>query len=357
MEKASIIDSGRKLLSTAIFLISILGSQAQGFLSGSLGLSPNTMGTLGESIDLRLHPLGYLSIGLAGSHGKDFQEKLDFERAGGPMRGNISRELYSGSVDLRPRVKFGPLALEPFVSLDLDSAKTYTISRIIDDSGAGYPENTYAFADFDETQVSWGPKGGVEIGFAGGFFSASASGAYGPSMQSSLKGEMFQNYSSYSLAADATPTYKWRRLDYDLSAQGGLLDLHGRFSLDFSSIGLGVSGFASYRSLHYVADSADVAEAWFPNRASASSPTVIVTVPPLNLSYSVDVLETRLEVGLSFALAFLKRAFALPGVPGLDISYVRMRDDSLYVNKADPTDQQKWIDDYSYEKIVVSWGL
>jgi hypothetical protein len=341
----------------AILFMLFASAQAQGFLSGTIGVSPNTMGTLGESFDLRIRPVNFLTVGATGVHGKDFQEKLDFERGGGPMRGNISRDFYRGGLDLRPEFKLGSIKLSPFAAVDLDSTKSYTIARIIDDSGAGYPENTFAYADYDDTEFSWGPKAGLELGFAAGAVSASATAAYGPVMQSALKGEMFQNYTKYALSADTNPTYYWRRLKYDLSAQGTLMDLGGRFSLNFQALGLAVSGFGAYRSLHYSADSTDVAESWFPTRTGPAAPTTVVAVPAVNLRYSVDVMETSLEAGLSFSLVFLKRAFNLPGVPGLDLSYVRARNDSLYINKADPTDQQKWIDDYSYEKLVVSWGL
>jgi hypothetical protein len=347
----------RACLAAVALALGLCGAAAQGFLSGSLGVSPNTMGTLGEFVDLRLRPLSFFSLGIAGLHGKDFQEKLDFEKGGGPMRGNISRDFYRGGLELRPELRLGPVSLTPFASMAAEYSTTYTIARIIDDSGAGYPEDTYAFADFDERELSWGPVGGLELGLAAGPFSASASASYGPASRSSMSGAMFQNYTSYPGSADTYPIFKWRRLGYDFDAKGATMAFRGRFSLDISSIGLVVSGFGEYRSLRYATDATEVAEAWFPTRSSGSSPTVIVAVPAQSLLYSVDLSRTSLELGLSFSLRFLKRAFNLPGVPGLDLSYVRSRNDSLYANKEDPTDRQSWVDDYSYEKLVVSWGI
>ncbi len=315
------------------------------------------MGTLGESVDLSFRPLPFLAVGVAGEHGKDFQEKLAFEKGGGPMRGNISRDYYRGGLEVRPEFQFGPVTVGPFAAIDIDSTKTYTIARIIDDSGAGYPEDTYAFADFDENETWWGPSLGLRLDLALGPLSASANAAYSPMARSTMDGAMFQNYTSYAASTDIYPTYKWRRLGYALTSLGIFADIGGRFSLDLPGIGLSIAGFGDYSILQYLADSTDVAEAWFPTRASATSSTTIVVVPASNLLYSVDVLRTTLEVGVSFSLHFLRRAFDLPGVPGLDLSYVRTRNDSLFRNRNDATDQQKWIDDYSYEKLVVSWGL
>ena len=84
------------------FVFCVLSSLAIGQesrpYSGSVGVAPTTMGTVGENLSFDFSPFPFLTVGISGSHEKIYQHDHEFEKLGGPLLGDITKDILYGGV-------------------------------------------------------------------------------------------------------------------------------------------------------------------------------------------------------------------------------------------------------------------
>jgi len=324
----------------------------QAALSGDFGASPTTMGTIGESFNLRYRPLRFLDLGLSGEHRKEFEEKLAYQREGVPLRGNIARDTYAGRASLGPRFALGPLELSPFAAIDISRTAAYSIARLAEPD---FPDGCSGFVDFDETRLDWGAMGGLDLGFEAGALFLEARAAYGPAQASSLSGTMLQTYYSY-LGADLYPTYLWKRVAYDHDTTGYYVEGFLSAGLALPRVGLELRGFARFAKGRFSADGANEVTVWTPHRQSVGAVTDLINPGSTSNPVKIDSDRTSLEAGASIGLLFLQKALSLRGTPSVDVSYVRLADETTTVY-TDSMDVLKWVEDFDYVKFALRFGL
>jgi hypothetical protein len=100
--------------------------------SGNIGLAPNTMGTIGESVQFDFNLLRFLTIGFYGNHDKLYQHDIEFEKLGGPLRGDILKEVYNGSLKAGGDIRFASVRIQPYIALDASKTDSDSLARIIE---------------------------------------------------------------------------------------------------------------------------------------------------------------------------------------------------------------------------------
>lgn len=330
--------------------------------SGSVGLAPNTMGTVGESVQFDFNLLRFLTIGFYGNHDKIYQHDIEFEKLGGPLRGDILKDIYSGSITAGGDIRLSSIRIQPYISYDGGKTDSDSLARIIEKNTSGdpYPEDTFAFIQLAESEVILGPSAGVDVSYNKNNLSLEAGGSFSPFLSSRLSGGYFQNFAAFpdpSLTDyPANANYWWRDNAYTYNTTGSQYAFGGKFGLTFQKIGVRVSGFSGYRSYTYSGTTTIDNILYYPTKLSADSDLQMVIGEETSLS-KIDVSDKNVEAGISLALLFLKRAMNLSGIPAIDISYVRIiRENTFtYIDPADVVD--KWIEDYGYTKFNINWGL
>ncbi len=344
----------RKTRICILALAFVAGSAAfgQNALRGDFGASPTTMGTIGESFNLHYRPIRFLDLGLSGEHRKEFEEKLAYQREGVPLRGNIARDTYAGRASLGPRFGLGSLELSPFAAIDVSRTAAYSMARLAEPD---FPDGCSGFVDFDETRLDWGAMGGLDLGLEAGTLSLEARAAYGPAQASSLSGSLLQTYYSY-LGADLYPTYLWKKVAYDHDTTGYLIEGFLSAGVRLPRAGLELRGFGRLAKGRFKADGVNLVTLWTPHRQSVGAATDLINPGSTSNPVRIDSDRTSLEAGASVGLLFLRKALSLRGTPSVDVSYVRIADETTTIY-TDSMDVQKWVEDFDYVKFAVKFGL
>lgn len=347
----------------------VLISQAAGIYSQNMapfsvaaGISPNTMGTIGETVQLSFRPLSFLTLGIDASHNKIYQHDLEFDRYGGPLFGDVTKDILNGTLKAGGNFSLSVLEIDPFVSFNIKQTETDSLARIITEVDPGqdpYPQDTEAFVDIDEMEVLAVPGIGTDIGIRFGTFSLGINGSYSPSVSSKLEGGFLQNFGDWPSSAGDYPSaaeYWWRVNSYDFEGSGTQYLLGADFDFRLPLFPMRVRGFGNMRLFTYDGTTRVDNSYYYPYRFDVTDDTEIIETSQTALA-QVDVADTELEAGLSFTLLFFKEYFNVPGTPKFDIAYVHVMRD-IEFHYYDPTEsREKWIEEYGYTKFTISWGL
>lgn len=346
-----------------LFAAASVCAQEADLLSVSVGVSPTTMGTLGESIAVDVRPVPAVTIGVEGRHEKVFQHDLSYEKLGGPLRGDVSKDLLFGSVYAGVRATAGPVSIAGRVALFAHRSTTASLARIItevDGDRDPFPQDTEAFIDIDETETLLGPEVGVRIAVAGLPISLGAS--YVPVLGARMNGGFFQNSADWPNPSTNTypafAIYLWREHEFETSGRGTRLSVDGRAGFRIRALDIGVAALGVYRLTSYEGTTT-MTNTWsYPYRDAPSDYTTIITTTGEPAQATVAVTDRSLEVGVSVVAYLLERLLNLAETPGVDVSYVRVsRALTLSYLDALEGESERWVEDYSYVRFGVTFGL
>jgi len=355
----------KNIISLFLFLFILIqpGAQDSSSLSGLIGLSPNTMGTVGETVRLDYRALSFINIGLNLNHDIVFHHDLEFDKLGGPLLGDLYKDILSGEVLAGVKIRFSVIEVHPFLSFNLKRTKSDSLARIItvvEGSTDPYPQDTEAFVDINESELLSGFSGGTAVSLNPGALSLELRGTYSPLLVSQFEGGFFQNFGDWPNPSVNTypesAEYWWRENSYDFEGSGNQYSLEGKFGILIAPLDLQISGFGNYRQFIYDGSTKTTNKYFYPYRLESDSDTDIIETFQTALA-RVDVNDRTLEAGVSIGLKFIETLFLLPGYPMIDISYVRTFRD-IEFNYYDPyVGQEKWIEDYSFTRFSIYWGI
>lgn len=350
-----------------IFLGAGAAAQEERTYAGAVGVAPTTMGTVGENLSFDFTPLPYLTIGIAGSHEKIHQHDEEFEKLGGPLLGDVTKDILYGRLSGSGNFSVAGFSVSPVLSIEVTQTDSDTIARVItevDDGGASYPQDTESFVDIDETELIIDPSIGLDVAFSSDLIRITVNGSWSPLLGSSLSGGFFQTFGDWPVASSldpadypVSPDYWWRNNEYELTGRGLRYGVGGSFGLLIAPVGLHISGFGAYRLSLYDENTTVSNTYYYPYRMSSTSDTEIAEVISADALAVVDVTHQNLEGGISFGLVFLKDLLNLSGTPSLDVSYVRVIRDIEFRYFEPEESREKWIEDYSYLKFAATWGI
>lgn len=335
----------KSVMMIVVFLIlsnsMVFGEDSSFPLTGVIGLSPNSMGTLGEVAMLNYRPLPYLQLGVGGTHDKIHQQDLEIEKLGANLLGEINKDIWSGVFQLGGVLHIGPIELIPYASYVASISQESTMARVI--SGSPYPQDTFSFVDIDEEIRRWGPLANLQASASFGNFSVGLGGSWSPIFQSSNQSDFLQTIPAINGSA---LNYQWRENHSEYTTNGTKILLQGRMGLQFEKLPMGLSAFFNYDSFTHSGKGTTDNTLY---HALSADPIILDDATSSELG-NLNGTFTSLEAGIR--VHFTMRE----ATPILDLSYIRVIDDRTYEYYL-IDESEKWIDDYYYIQISLKWGF
>ncbi|MDA3849969.1 MAG: hypothetical protein PF447_01725 [Spirochaetaceae bacterium] len=345
--------NGRRyyLLLFMLIHISYTVAEDRDRISGELALSPNSMGTLGEGLIINYDPLPHLRLTLGGQHKKLEQLDLSYEAFGGPLEGDLHREIWAGEISAGPMLSGRNWLLNLFLAYGINQENKSSRARIIEKAQVGddpYPQDTFGFVDTQESEFPQEFLLGFRSSMELSTFKINIKAIYSPFLISTEEGGFFQTIPSTTTSPSSTPFYMWRENEYNLEAQGSSLHLFVNIGKDIKGISTHLSVFADFQT-KYLMGSTEVSNLLYTAQTDSLANLNIYETSNL---YSADIssLDYTFEGGLSIYLP------KLPGKPIIDLSYVRIISTKTFDYPSDGLKEQ-WIEDYDYINLTMKWGL
>lgn len=121
---------------------------------------------------------------------ENYQHDEEFEKLGGPLLGDITKDILYSGIRGGADFSFGPLSVSPYISFEVTQTESYTLARVITvvTDGIHYPQDTESFVDIDEDELLIDPSLGVTLGFSTETMQATLNTQWSPLLGSSLKG-------------------------------------------------------------------------------------------------------------------------------------------------------------------------
>lgn len=322
------------------------------------------MGTVSEIVDFNIDLLKYLRIGVFGNHSTIMQHDISFEKLGGPLRGEVYKNSYTGNIKAGAVLPLSFFIFNPFAALDAQRTESTAMVRIIEEvkeeGDPQFPEDTFAFADIGETELLVSGYVGCSIELSGNPVKIELEGSYSPFIRAKLDGSYLQNYPSFpnpsTTSYPSFANYWWKKHQYsmDTIGNGFCVKLNLIVPAVFMGIRTGVLG--EYAQEGYEASTSITSYDYSPYKSDYASDTDIIEAKSSALA-NVTVLDRGIKGGITFQFIGLKDMFKLPGTPILDIYYSRVIRKNNF-EYYDPVDRkEQWIEDFDYLVFQINWGL
>ena len=332
--------------------------QATSPFSLNLGLSPNSLNTVGENLSVSFRPLDFLEFYADGISSKVSDSDFQFEKYAGPASGDVSRNILFGDIGVAFPLKVGPLGISPSLALTARNTDSYTVGRLLADAASGFPDNTFSFFDEKNSELILAANTGLALDLSFGPLSLGLGGFYFPFGRSRLVSSRFMCEPDIPVG-QTTAAYYWDRRDsdslFDCSGYGASVEL----GYNIAALGIAVGLWGDYRIYSYSGDSAALRQVWWATQ-SASVTTVQQLVKDQSISSTVSIGDGALEVGASLRFPALRRLLKLPGEPILGISYARTVTSYNYAYSATSTSSasaETWTETLEYVTYKLGWGM
>ncbi|HUX40297.1 MAG TPA: hypothetical protein VMV83_03935 [Rectinemataceae bacterium] len=354
----------RSVVSVVLACVAILTIHSQSNpvstspFSLNLGLSPNSLNTVGENLSVAFRPLRFLEFYADGISSKVSDSDFQFEKYAGPASGDVSRDILFGDIGLAFPLEFGPFGISPSLALTARNSDTYTAGRLLADPGSGFPDNTFSFFDEKSTELIIAANTGLALDLSLGPLGLSLGGFYFPYGRSRLVSSRFMCEPDVPVG-QTTAAYYWDRRDsdslFDCSGYGASAEL----SYSIAPLGIVIGLWGDYRIYSYSGDSVALRQVWWATQASSVT-TVQQLVKDQSIASTVSISDGVLEAGASFRFPVLRKLLKLPGEPILGISYARTVKSYLYAYSATSTSSasaETWTETLEYVTYKLGWGM
>jgi hypothetical protein len=351
MSKATVRKLPVFLTVCTLCVVSNIPAFCDDLFSGEIGVSPNTMGTVGESFSFAYRPITLFALRAEGSHDTIYKRDVEVTRVGTKLSEDIYRDSYNGSAGAELSLRLGIFRAAPYVSWGIDRSVSEIDAKVVDTGSplgiGGFRE--YAIRD-TTTTISIGSDLDIDLGKTGVI---SLSGAWAPLRFGNSEEDRFLT-SPRKDTSDWNADYDWfsssvsmttegqgwsASLDYDFSLPAiGKLSARGNYEQRTSG------SEATFDNIDYWLGKAITSSDWAINQAATSGKA------------KISVVESSFKAGLSLSLDFVKKALSLKGAPILSCDYSLLTRENTH-NYYEILEKDYWRERYDWVQFGIKWGM
>jgi len=319
-------------------------------LSGEIGISPTTMGTFGEVLMLYYQPVSFIKMGLGGVHDVIYQKDQELEMLGGDLLGDVNKDIWSGVIQAGVPIGDENWELYSFISYDITGIYTDIMCRVLNppatDASDPYPEDTWSFADISEEQIYHAPSINIHYNMNQKNFLFGLIGSYTPFFNNRLEDSFFQ---TIPYDNGTTLIHEWRKVGYSFDTKGDFFAYGGHLGLKIEQLHTQLKGFTRVSTFIHSGSGTVSSNYYIPYTGTNTNFDIV----PDNIYGGL----TKLSINSSLIEGGITMESEIKGYkPVLELTYIRSIQEMEFIYLNSMT-KDKWIDDYDYFKIALSWGF